>query len=368
MSTMMKAFYVKGEDAGLRSIPVPVPGRNEVLIKVLRAGICNTDIEILKGYMGFEGVVGHEFVGIVKEIGKDTENFESTSKKLLNKRVCGDINCACFNLEDCATCTLGGDLGRNHCPTRTVLGILGKNGTYSEYITLPIRNLHLVPDNVDNETAVFVEPLAAACRIIEQKVINAQTDRVAVIGDGKLGLLIMEVLSRQPFLKQKPMIIGHHPEKMRLLTGLDVEMVMLREDGGGDGVEDKKHVADHVVLCNKSDLQNQFDVVIDATGTPGGLHLAAFMTRPLGKLVLKSTCAVGSNFNTAPFVIDEINVIGSRCGPFPQAIDLLNNHPIPLKMKKYISCTYELSDVQKAIEKAKEKGSLKVQLKISDDG
>ena len=126
MSTMMKAFYVKGEDAGLRSIPVPVPGRNEVLIKVLRAGICNTDIKILKGYMGFEGVVGHEFVGIVKEIGKDTENFESTSKKLLNKRVCGDINCACFNLEDCATCTLGGDLGRNHCPTRTVLGILGK--------------------------------------------------------------------------------------------------------------------------------------------------------------------------------------------------------------------------------------------------
>ena len=258
--------------------------------------------------------------------------------------------------------------GGIHCPTRTVLGILGKNGTYSEYITLPIRNLHLIPDNVDNETAVFVEPLSAACRIKEQKVINAQTDRVAVIGDGKLGLLIMEVLSRQPFLKQKPMIIGHHPEKMRLLTGLDVEMVMLREDGGEDGVEDKKHVADHVVLCDKSDLQNQFDVVIDATGTPGGLHLAAFMTRPLGKLVLKSTCAVGSNFNTAPFVIDEINVIGSRCGPFPEAIDLLNNHPIPLKMKKYISCTYELSDVQKAIEKAKEKGSLKVQLKISDDG
>ena len=136
--------------------------------------------------MGFEGVVGHEFVGIVKEIGKDTENFESTSKKLLNKRVCGDINCACFNLEDCATCTLGGDLGRNSLPNTNCVGDLGKNGTYSEYITLPIRNLHLVPDNVDNETAVFVEPLAAACRIIEQKVINAQTDRVA-IGDGKIG-------------------------------------------------------------------------------------------------------------------------------------------------------------------------------------
>ena len=365
---MMKAFYVSATNSKVKTIPIPIPEKNEVLIKILRAGVCNTDLEILKGYMGFEGVVGHEFVGVVTDVNKTSDNYEIEKARLLNKRVCGDINCACFDLNNCNTCKIGGDLGRNHCPTRTVLGILGKNGTYSEYITLPIRNLHLIPDTIDDETAVFVEPLAAACRIIEQKVINVNTDCVAVIGDGKLGLLIMEVLARQNFIKHRPMILGHHPEKMCLLDDLNVQMVMLKDDNGGgddDKIQTISEEFQHKIMFEyKNNLQNKFDVVIDATGSPGGLNLAAFMTRPLGKLVLKSTCAVGSNFNTAPFVIDEINIVGSRCGPFPQAILLLNNHPQPFNMKKYISNVYKLSEAKQAIEKAKEKGSLKVQILV----
>jgi threonine dehydrogenase-like Zn-dependent dehydrogenase len=156
----------------------PTPKQDEALIRVLRAGVCNTDLEIMKGYMGFTGVLGHEFVGVVVE--------SSSDESLIGKRVCGDINLACA---DCNVCSLHTDRSRNHCPNRTVLGIMNKDGTMAEFLTLPVRNLHVVPDSVTDEEAVFTEPLAAACRVVEQGLVQ-QNDKVAVLGDGKLGLMV----------------------------------------------------------------------------------------------------------------------------------------------------------------------------------
>jgi threonine dehydrogenase-like Zn-dependent dehydrogenase len=358
---MMKAYlFEKDKAARLQSVPMPIAGQNEALIKINRAGICNTDIEILKGYMGFHGVIGHEFVGTVVSVTSE----DAADQTWVNQRVTGDINCACMEVSACSVCAQTGTaMARNHCPSRSVLGILGKDGTYAEYITLPIRNLHAVPDGVLDEEAVFVEPLAAACRIIEQKVIDASMDRVAVIGDGKLGLLIMEVLCRSG-LARPPSIIGRHPEKMELLVrdggSANVNMIILK-----DGATDLSPAPRLVQVTPREDLQNMFDVVIDATGSPAGLELSGFITRPLGTLVLKSTCAAGTQFNTAPYVIDELKIIGSRCGPFESAIELLASSTPKLNLKKYIHGVFPLEDVDKAIERAKEKGALKVQIVCS---
>ncbi|CAM9915515.1 unnamed protein product [Discosporangium mesarthrocarpum] len=229
----MRAFVVEPSPPGasigtVKDIPMPVPAHGEALIKVLRAGVCNTDLEILAGYMGFEGVLGHEFVGIVESVNGDEGAY------LVGKRVCGDINLACTK---CSVCQGGGDRARNHCPNRTVLGILGKHGTYAEYLTLPCRNLHQVPDGVSDAEAVFAEPLAAACRIMEQGLAPPDTT-AAVLGDGKLGLLIAEVLSRRRTSKARPheeggevgvTIIGRHPEKMDLCCRL------MDQDQGEEG-------------------------------------------------------------------------------------------------------------------------------------
>lgn len=352
----MKAFVFQDGEAGLQTVPIPVPAAKEALIKVNRAGVCNTDLEILKGYMGFNGVIGHEFVGTVVSVQSDEEE----DQVWVNKRVCGDINCACLKAS-CGTCAQSNTaLARNHCPTRSVLGILAKDGTYGEYITLPIRNLHAIPDFIPDEEAVFVEPLAAACRIIEQKVIHPATDRVAVIGDGKLGLLIMEVLMRSG-LQHPPCIIGRHPSKMKLLYGdgrLKVDMVILESGTKVNPREDS-----YIRVESREALQHKFDVVVDATGSPAGLELSTYITRPMGTLVLKSTCAIGTTFNTAPYVIDELRIVGSRCGPFEEAIKLFKNDGAPpLNLKKYISGVYSLDNVEGGIAKAKEKGALKVQI------
>ena len=180
----MLGFVVSGNDATIETLPVPTPGPGEALIRVLVVGVCNTDLEILKGYMGFKGVVGHEFVGIVESA--------PSQRDLVGKRVVADINLVCGNVDDCFTCACGGPRARNHCPKRTVLGILNKDGTYCERFTIPVVNLHVVPDHVSSENAAFAEPLAAAFRIAEQRVVSPK-DRVAIIGDGKLGLLIAEV-------------------------------------------------------------------------------------------------------------------------------------------------------------------------------
>lgn len=355
----MKAYvFDENKARGLQTLPMPTPGRNEALIKINRAGICNTDLEILKGYMGFHGVIGHEFVGTVVQVRSDDN---ADIQKWVDARVTGDINCACMEVKSCRICAQSNTvIARNHCPSRSVLGILGKNGTYAEYITLPIRNLHAVPDNIPDEEAVFVEPLAAACRIIEQQVIRPDIDKVAVIGDGKLGLLIMEVLSRSG-LKCPPTIIGRHPEKMKLLVAdcdINVKMVILE---GSSSLETEPAGAP-VQVCSREELQNSFDVVIDATGSPAGLELSGYITRPLGTLVLKSTCAAGTTFNTAPYVIDELKIIGSRCGPFDSAIKLLSDASPKLCLKKYIHGVYSLDNVKEALDRAQEKGALKVQI------
>lgn len=264
------------------SIPKPKPEPGYALIRVLRAGVCNTDLEILQGYMGFHGVLGHEFVGVVEEIdGADDELKE----KWIGQRVCGDINVACAKCSVCLNANRLNErcskMSRNHCPNRTVLGILNRNGTMAEYLTLPVVNLHPVPDNVSDEVAVFAEPLAAACRIPEQDLVSydeENPDRVAILGDGKLGLMIAEVLGREHarhrVSSNPPILFGKHQHKLDLVNGSGVDCKMVSEcvdESSFSGVAEP--------------YSGQFDVVVDATGSPAGLALSAGLCRPMGTLV-----------------------------------------------------------------------------------
>jgi threonine dehydrogenase-like Zn-dependent dehydrogenase len=284
MCDEMLAFAIvnPGDKEGkVISIPKPTMEPGFALIKVLRAGVCNTDLEILQGYMGFHGVLGHEFVGIVE----DLDGSDELKKEWVGVRVCGDINVGC---DSCSVCQNADDLNdrccqmsRNHCPNRSVLGILNRNGTMAEYLTLPIRNLHRVPDDVPDDVAVFAEPLAAACRITEQGLVNYCTkrpDRVAILGDGKLGLMIAEVLGREHtrhgLTTAKPVLFGKHQSKLDLVqeSGVEVKLVCeCQDDKAYNGV-----AADHA---------GKYDVVVDATGSPAGLNLAAGLCRPMGTLV-----------------------------------------------------------------------------------
>eukprot|EP00967_Tisochrysis_lutea_P106894 scaffold164303_cov32-Tisochrysis_lutea.AAC.1 len=334
----MQAFVVDGSACSLCERPVPTPAEGEALVRVLIAGVCNTDLEIMKGYMGFSGVVGHEFVGVV-------ESAPQAHEQMVGKRVVGDINLACCKAT-CSTCSRGGDRARNHCPNRTVLGILGKDGTYASYLTLPVALLHVVPDHISTENAAFTEPLAAACRIVEQGLISPG-DAVAIVGDGKLGLLIAEVVARFASSNRCPIpaLVGRHPERLTKIPSAD--SLTFIDSVQASPSHDKK-----------------FDVVVDATGSPEGLKLCTALTRPMGTLVLKSTCAAGADFNTAPFVIDELVVAGSRCGPFPEALRMLATG---LDLTPLIDATLPLSEATKAVETASKKGILKVQIRVSSD-
>lgn len=375
-----------------KDIPIPVPKAGEALIRVLRAGVCNTDLEILEGYMGFTGVLGHEFVGIVDSVETDDESIRT---EWVGKRVCGDINVGCGTCKVCKNFPVDRNtkgrcpqFSRNHCPNRTVLGILAKDGTMAEYLTLPLRNLHIVPEHVSDECAVFAEPLAAACRIVEQNLVRyledhqdvngVPPDKVAILGDGKLGLMIAEVLGREHSLRcnchsgpqqlsetlkqyyPKPVLFGKHTHKLDLVEGTA-------------GVDCKK-VAECIDTTSFTGVSSQhehaYDVVVDATGSPAGLKLAAGMCRPMGTLVLKSTCASGlEQFNAAPFVIDELRVIGSRCGPIDRALELLAIREAtavqPLRVEKYITKTFALKDAEAAIKCAAERSTMKVQIVCS---
>jgi len=227
---------------------------------------------------------------------------------------------------------------------RKVLGILNYHGTFAEYLALPVVNLHVVPASVPTEAAAFVEPLAAACRIVEQGLIRKE-HKVCVVGDGKLGLLIAEVIARQN-LEARPVLYGRHKAKMALLH----DLVDARELARGS-------------VDLPADVQGAFDVVVDATGTPEGLKQAGSLVAPMGTIVLKSTCASPATIDTAPFVVREINIVGSRCGPFPDAMELVASSG--LDVCKYVSAVYPLDSALEAFEKAKSKGCLKVQLAIA---
>jgi len=280
-------------------------------------------------------VLGHEFVG---------EVVSATSKPcLVGRRVCGELN---INCNDCGICSRGGALARNHCSNRTVMGIINHDGTYAEYLTLPVANLHVVPDDISVEAATFVEPLAAACRIVEQGVLRPE-HRACVLGGGKLGLLIAEVLSRQP-QADKLTLLGRHADKAAML---------------GDRVRFCQAPLEVSEL--PEELLRSFDVVVDVTGSVEGLKMSAALAMPLGTIVLKSTCAAQAPIDTSAFVVHELSIVGSRCGPFPEAIKLLLDGG--LDVTKFISGVFPLVRVEEAMALARTRGILKVQIAISPE-
>ncbi len=318
----MKALRVERKKLSVREIEKPTRG-DEALVRVHLSGICNTDLEIASGYAGFKGTIGHEFVGVVEE---------STGDAMLGQRVVGEINAGCGI---CDLCT-GGD--SRHCANRTVLGILGRDGAHAEYLRLPLANLIAVPDMIEDEHAVFTEPLAAACGILERVAINKSTS-VAVIGDGKLGLLCAQViaLSGAPVL-----LVGKHAEKLRIAERRGIETSMLRET---------------------TKRKREFDVVVEASGSASGFATALELLRPRGSLVLKSTFAGAdpATIDQVRLVVDEISIVGSRCGRFQPALDLLKKGMIDID--SLISEEYSLEKGVHAMERAEKKGVMKVLLR-----
>lgn len=303
----------------------PVPKKGEALIKVSLAGICNTDFEITKGYMGYKGILGHEFVGVVEEINDE-------DKSLLGKRVVAEISYGCHK-PDCEWCNQG--LVR-HCPDRHTIGIWRKDGCFAEYITLPLEVLFEVPENVSNEQVVFVEPLAAACEILEQLHIQP-IQKVLVQGDGKLGLTTALTLNA---FNYDVTLVGKHQNKLDIAKAQGVKTILLDD----------------------LDVKPEWEVVVEATGSISGFETAMALTKPRGTLVLKSTVAGSKEFNLAPIVINEITVLGSRCGQFKPALRLLENNRIDFK--SFISGIYSVDDAIEAFEKNKDKDTLKVLIKF----
>jgi len=318
-------------DEGLKfdnNYPKPVPQEGEALIKVSLAGICNTDHEITKGYMGYKGVLGHEFVGIVESVNSN----KPEDKALIGKRIVAEISWGC-NDPECEWCA---KKNFRHCPNRHTIGIWKKDGCFAEYITLPTNILFEVPENVPDEQAVFVEPLAAACEIMEQLHIDPMK-KVLVLGDGKLGLTTALTLNA---FNLDVLLVGKHQNKLDIAKAQGVKTQLLES----------------------FTPEKIYDVVVEATGTASGFETSMTLTKPRGILVLKSTVASGKELNLAPIVIDEITVLGSRCGQFPPALRLLKNNRIDFK--PFISGVYKIDDAIEAFEKNREKDTLKILLKI----
>ena len=319
----MKAVVFDEELKLVDNYEKPVPKEGEALVRVTLAGICNTDYEITKGYMGYCGVLGHEAVGIVEEVN-------DVDKSLVGKRVVPEISYGCKE-PDCPWCAQ--KLYR-HCPNRHTLGIFHKDGVFAQYFTMPVEVLFEVPDNVPDEQAVFVEPLAAALEILEQHHIKP-FEKVVILGDGKLGLITALALNA---LNIDVTLVGKH------LNKLDVA----RAQGCKTS------------LLNDFPVEKKYDVVVEATGSISGFETALALTRPRGVLVLKSTVAASKEFNLAPVVIDEITVLGSRCGQFPAALRLLKSGRVDFS--PLISAVYPADKAIEAFEKNKEKDTLKVLL------
>jgi threonine dehydrogenase-like Zn-dependent dehydrogenase len=320
----VRAVVFDGKTVAVRDRPDPEPGDGTAVVAVRLGGVCNTDLEIVRGYMDFTGVLGHELVGVV----------DDGPAEWLGRRVVAEINFACGT---CASCRGG---LRRHCPTRRVMGILNADGAFAERVAVPVANLHPVPDALADESAVFVEPLAAAFEILEQLALepSAWRDvRALVLGDGKLGLLVAQVLQHAG---ARVRVVGRHPEKLAILEARDIETTLAPVDGWAPS--------------------ERFDVVVEATGTIAGFEAAVAATRPRGTLVLKSTVAGRHDLDLAPLVIDEIQVVGSRCGPFAPALASLAAGDIDVS--PLVAARVPLAQGTEALRLAGERGALKVLL------
>ncbi len=318
----MKGLWLENNHLQLRTdIPIPERPEGEALVKVLAAGICNTDLELIRGYYPYTGVLGHEFVGLV----------ERGPENLVNRRVVGEINATCG---ECRFCRSGQP---THCENRSVLGIVNRHGAFADYLCLPSKNLHPVPDNVPTEVATFTEPLAAALEIQEQVTLNSNK-RVLVVGDGKLGQLVAQTIA---LTGCELLVVGRHREKLANLEARGI----------------KTGFAD--VINN-----GYFDIAVECTGNSAGFDIARCALRPRGTLVLKSTYAGNLSLDASSLVVDEITLIGSRCGPFLPALELLAQEKVDVK--PLIEALYPIEEGLAAFEKAQTKGVLKVLLEIGN--
>jgi threonine dehydrogenase-like Zn-dependent dehydrogenase len=321
-SESMKTLWLENNQLHLHpDVPIPEPLPGEALVRVLRAGICNTDLELMRGYYPFTGVPGHEFVGIV----------DQGPESLVGQRVVGEINAACGY---CRFCLKGLP---THCENRTVLGIVNRQGAFAEYLTLPIENLHRVPDTVSTDSATFTEPIAAALEIQQQVTVSA-AHKVMVIGDGKLGQLVAQTLA---LTGCDLLVVGRHAEKLANLEARGIRV------GFADAVIDRA-----------------FDLTVECTGNPEGFAIARRALRPRGTLVLKSTYAGQLTIDASSLVVDEITLIGSRCGPFIPALELLRTGQVDVS--PLIHARYPLSQGLTAFDHAQRNGVMKVLLDISE--
>ena len=311
--------FLRGQLA-LHDIPMPDDG-SEALVRVVKSGICNTDLEIVRGYAGFEGTIGHEFVGVV-ECANDRP-------EIVGKRVVGEINTGC------GTCPLCMSGDSRHCPERTVLGIVGRDGAHAEFLQLPSRNLIEVPDNVTDEEAVFAEPLAAAYGIAEQVHIFPET-KIAVIGDGKLGLLCAMSLALR---SNNVSLVGKHGSKIAIAERCNINGIL---------------------ATDVTKLGRCFDIVVEASGSETGFAAAIDLVRPRGKIVLKSTFHGRATWEAARVVVDEITIVGSRCGRMSPALELMKTGSV--KVTALIDDELPLSQGLAAMDRAAEKGVLKILL------
>jgi threonine dehydrogenase-like Zn-dependent dehydrogenase len=307
----MKALVIDGPHSLLLKEVAPPTLDGTCKIRVSMAGICGTDLQLLEGYAGFRGIPGHEFVGVVEEA-------PAADREWIGRRVVGEINVGCNR---CRWCAVG---IKEHCVDRTVVGIRGRDGAFAELLSLPAVNLHHVPDAVDDQTAVFTEPTAAACRILEQMEIH-RTARIAVVGDGRMGLIVAQVLrSATPDVT----VVGRHEKKLDIARSLGLAATSAGEPP-----------------------QDRFDVVVDVTGRPEGMRRALELVRPRGTVVMKSTFHGEAALATWPIVVDEITMVGSRCGPFRPALELLASGAV--QVRPLISRIMALDDYEAAFAEAR---------------
>ncbi len=316
----MRAVVIEQGRILVRDEPDPVPEKGEVLVRVQTAGVCGTDLQLVHGYAEFSGIPGHEFVGTVTK----------GPAELLGKRVVAEINCVCGRCEMCA-----GGLS-NHCIRRTVVGISGRPGAFAEYLAVPVRNCHTIPDTVSDEDAVFTEPLAAAYQVTRQIKLEPRMN-VAVVGTGRLGLLVAQVIARSGCAL---VAIGRNPKTLGLL--------------------DRKRI--RTALVSELRQFGDCDVVVDCTGSPDGLKTALRLVRPRGTIVMKTTCAANAPVDLTPLVVNEVTLLGSRCGPFDEALGALARRDIDVG--SLVTRRLPLSAAAEAFELAAQPDHIKILLKV----